>query len=51
MIAIDQIEFSFEILEFEGPDEEYEKPEDGVYIYGLFSDGGRWDRETGLLDE
>lgn len=51
MIAIDQIDFSFDILEFEGPDEEYDRPEDGVFIYGLFSDGGRWDRETAILDE
>lgn len=50
-IAIDQIDFSFEILDFESPEEEFEKPDDGVYIYGLFSDGGRWDRDQGLLDE
>lgn len=51
LIAIDQIDFSFEILEYETAEEEFDKPDDGVFIYGLFSDGGRWDRDNGLLEE
>jgi dynein heavy chain len=50
-IAIDQIEFQFDILEYETADEEFDRPDDGVYIYGLFSDGGRWDRDSGLLED
>jgi len=45
-IAIDKLKFSFEILVQETPDEIEEEPEDGVYIYGLFMDGARWDRDT-----
>lgn len=50
-IAIDRLNYTFEILEAEGPDEIDGKPEDGVYIYGLFIEGGRWDRETGLITD
>lgn len=48
-IAIDRLSFTFEILEAEGPEEIDEKPTDGVFVYGLFIEGGRWDRETGYL--
>lgn len=46
-IAIDKLSFDFVILEQEGPEQLEERPEDGVYIYGLFIEGGRLDRETG----
>lgn len=48
-IAIDKLSFAFEIKEEEGPEELEEKPEDGVYVYGLYIEGGRWDRENQLL--
>jgi dynein heavy chain len=48
-IAIDKLDFTFEILDAEGPDDIDTKPEDGVYIYGLFIESARWDAESGHL--
>jgi dynein heavy chain len=51
-IAIDKLEWAFEILQAEtAEDLGDEKPEDGVYIYGLYMDGGRWDRENHQIAE
>lgn len=47
-IPIDQLTFDYEILRetrFNQP------PLDGIYVYGLFLDGARWDRVKNVLDE
>nr|KAG5708500.1 hypothetical protein BaRGS_026227 [Batillaria attramentaria] len=47
-IPIDKLGFDFKILsqmKVEG------SPEDGAYVYGLFLDGARWDKEKGILEE
>ena len=38
-------------MEMETFDEIEEKPEDGVYIYGLFCESARWDRENNCVAE
>lgn len=47
-IPIDQITFDFTVLKTEHMDE---APPDGVYVYGLYTDGARWDRNDGVIRE
>ena len=49
-IAIDKLNYSFKVLE-EDPSTIEESPESGVYIYGLFFDGARWDEEGGIITD
>ena len=49
-IAIDKLNFSFKILDEEFSQLE-ESPESGVYIYGLYFDGARWDDEAGSITD
>ncbi len=47
-IPIDLLTFDFEVIP---KDYINEHPIDGAYIYGLFVDGAKWDREKGVLAE
>ncbi|XP_031217595.1 dynein heavy chain 12, axonemal [Mastomys coucha] len=47
-IPIDLLGYEFEVIPF---DHSTYPPEDGVYIHGLYLDGARWDRISGLLAE
>ena len=49
-VAIDMLNFSFKVLE-EDHDQVESHPKDGVYIYGLFMDGARWDRGENTIDD
>jgi dynein heavy chain len=45
MEAIDGLSFEYSILR-QKPEELTEGPEDGVYIFGLYLEGARWDSEA-----
>lgn len=49
-MAIDELNFSFVVLDADEKDITKE-PKDGVYIYGLFMDGARWDRGDGTIED
>ena len=38
-------------MEAEGPQDVEESPSDGVYVYGLYIDGARWDRENEYITD
>ncbi|CAD5122382.1 DgyrCDS10813 [Dimorphilus gyrociliatus] len=48
-IPIDHLGFEFQVMSEEK--EMKEKPQDGAYIYGLFIEGARWDRDTMVIAE
>ncbi|XP_076302983.1 dynein axonemal heavy chain 7 [Lasioglossum baleicum] len=50
-IPIDLLYFDFVVLKTTRPDEIQSPPEDGVYVYGLFLDGARFNMEEMVLDE
>jgi len=49
-VPIDHVGFEFDVLN-KDPGEIAEKANDGCYVYGLFLEGARWDRQTGMIGE
>jgi len=50
-IPIDKLAFDFEIMKFDHERDIKEAALDGVYVYGLFLDGARWNATSVTLDE
>jgi dynein heavy chain len=51
VIAIDQVDFDFEIMNDPSKYNLAAGPEDGAYVYGLFLEGCRWNNEQLFLTE
>ena len=49
-ISIDKIKFSFNVLDRE-KEELTKGPYDGVFVYGLYMDGARWERDDRLVED
>lgn len=47
-IPIDLLGFDYVIM---NDDDQYIPPDDGAYVYGLFIEGARWNRDTKFIDE
>ena len=50
-IPIDHLTFDFHVTstEVDNKDSFTKAPENGVYVYGTYLEGARWDRENGVL--
>ena len=48
--AIDLLSFDFKIMGNTKPSDIKEKPENGVYVYGMFLEGARWNYDEDKLD-
>jgi dynein heavy chain len=51
IIAIDELQFDFKIIDEYSLNEITEKPDDGCYVYGMFMEGARWNSTTHMLDD
>ena len=50
-VAIDLLAYEFKILDNLNPEDEMKTPDAGVYCYGMFLEGARWNYDTHLLQE
>lgn len=50
-IAIDQLSMDFKIYDEIEPNDVTEKPEDGVFCFGFFLEGARWNKTIHMIDD
>ena len=48
---IDLLSFGFKVLPYYAPDQVAKPPEDGIYVYGLFMEAGKWNHDTEMIEE
>jgi len=50
-IAIDELSFEYKVYDEIEPQDVTEMPEDGVFCFGLYLEGARWNKTIHMLDE
>ena len=50
-IAIDELSYEFKVYDEIEPQDVTEKPVDGVFCFGLYIEGARWNKTTHMLDD
>jgi len=50
-VAIDRISFDFKYMDHVNPEDIKKKPEDGVYITGIYLEGAKWDFDEHCLTD
>ena len=50
-LPIDELSFGFRMMEHQTIEEVPGPPDDGVYIYGVYFDGCRWETKGGYIDD
>lgn len=51
VVAIDELSFDYKVYDEIEPADVTEKPEDGVFIFGLYLEGCRWNKSIHMIDE
>lgn len=51
VVAIDELSFDYKVYDEIDPADVTEKPEDGVFIFGLYLEGCRWNKTIHMIDE
>jgi len=50
VVAIDELSFDYKVYDEIEPADVSEKPEDGVFCFGLFFEGARWNKTIHMVD-
>jgi len=50
-IAIDELDYDFKVHDEIDPQDVTEKPADGVFCFGMYFEGARWNKTIHMLDE
>lgn len=51
IVAIDELDYDFKVYDEIEPADVTEKPEDGVFCYGMYFEGARWNKTIHMIDD